>query len=122
MQSGGDVDTIAVNIIVLDDHIAQVDADAYLHATVRGHPNVTHCDVTLCGNRTAHRVNDARELHQYPVTHQFDDTAAVLSNSGCEQLLAQRLDREKRAGFVHAHEPRVTYHVGNEYSSETPLH
>ena len=33
-----------------------------------------------------------------------------------------RLEWLKRAGFVLAHEARVTFHVGSEYDCETALH
>ena len=38
----------------------------------------------LYGDGTFHRIDHARELHQCPVTHQFDDAAVVLDNLGCE--------------------------------------
>ena len=121
-NSSCDVYAIAVYVIAFDDHVTQIDADAYLQASFCWHPSVAFCRITLGGDCAAHRMDDTRKLHQRPVTHQFDDAAAVLSNLGPKLLLPQFLDSNMGACFVFAHKPRETHHVGDEYSGETPFH
>ncbi len=49
--------------------------------------------ITLGGDRTSHSIDDARELHQCSIAHQFDHAAAVLGNPGSEMLVPQCFDR-----------------------------
>ncbi len=80
LETGGDVDPVAVDVLTLDDHVAQVDADAELEALVLvglrlalGHP-------VLPGHRTGNRIHHAGKLDQQAVAHEFDDPPTVLLN------------------------------------------
>jgi hypothetical protein len=70
-----DIDTIAVEVTTLHDHIAKIDPDPQDdfpllgNALVGGSHGFLHVHCTLDG------INGTGELCQDPVAHQFDDTA-----------------------------------------------
>src|SRR5271165_6987004 len=75
-----DVDPIADDVAILDEDIADIDADAELDATIRGQRRIAfrHCGLHL--GRAARRVDDAGELGQEAVAGGVDDTAAMGGN------------------------------------------
>jgi hypothetical protein len=69
-------------------------------------------------DRAPHRVDHARELDQNSIPGKLDDAAAMLRDLGFDQVLAQGLEPGVCAGFVLAHQPTVTNHVGREDRGE----
>ena len=59
-----DVDAVAEDVVVLDDDVAQVDADAELDALVGRDAGVALGHLALHLDGAAHRVDDAGELDQ----------------------------------------------------------
>ena len=98
LQPRGDVDAVAVDVVALDDDVAEIDADAEddalgppaAPALRRGH-RLLDRDGALDG------VDDAGELDQHAVAHQLDDAAAMLGTIGSSDCLAPRLQRRQRA-------------------------
>ena len=74
------IDAIAVNIILIADDVADVDADAKFDATIRSHIGIAFGHAALDVDRVAHRVDDAHELHQHPIARGLDDAAVVLDD------------------------------------------
>ena len=114
LQTGGDVHAVAVDVVALDDDVADVDADPIENLTVLGHACVAlpHGALELDGE--AHRVDDAGELHQGAVAHELDGAAAVLRGLWLDELLAVGLERGERARLVLAHQAAIADHVGGE--------
>jgi hypothetical protein len=52
----GDVDAVAVEVVALDDRVAEIDADVQFHAVVRPDPRVSLRHRLLHLDRTAHRI------------------------------------------------------------------
>src|SRR5271166_3709029 len=63
----GDIDAVAIEVIALDDHVAEIDADAQLDAVVRRGAAVALRHRLLHFDRTAHGIDDAAKFHQHPV-------------------------------------------------------
>ena len=78
LQTGGDVHAIAEKIAVLDDDIAQVDADPEHDATVRRNLGLMRGDLFLHRNREGCGVDDRTEFGNRAIPHQFDDAAVML--------------------------------------------
>jgi hypothetical protein len=57
-----------MDIVALDDHIAQIDADAKLESPVGRQPGIALCLGTLNIDGAAHSIDDAVELDQQAVT------------------------------------------------------
>ena len=107
-----DVDAIAVDVVAVDDHVAEVDADPELDAELRLDVGVVLGDAPLDLDRTLDGVDHARELDQGAVARKLDHPAAALGDLGLNEFLAQCFEPGVRAGFVLAHQPTVADHVG----------
>jgi hypothetical protein len=61
---GGDVDAVAVEVVALNDHVAEIDTDAQFDAVVGRDIRVAFRHRVLDFDRAAHRVDDARKLDE----------------------------------------------------------
>ena len=111
-EAGGDVDAVAVDVALVEDDVAEVDADAELDPPLRRHVGVAlgHRPLDLDG--AAHRIDDAGKLDEQPVAGGLDDAAPMLLDLGIRQLAPDRLQRGERAFLVGTHQPRITGNVG----------
>jgi hypothetical protein len=95
-----DVDAVAIEVVALDDHVAEIDADAQLDAAVRRDADVPLGHRLLDFDRAAHRIDDAGKLDQQTVAGGLDDTTVMLGDFRIEQLAAQRFEAFERAFLV----------------------
>ena len=121
LQARRDVDAFAVTVLVLDNHVTEVDADAYVDAPIFGDAVIALRHAALKDDRALDRVDDAAELGQQPVAHQLEDTPLVLFDLRLEQLLAMRPEPRERIRLVLLHEPGVADHVGGEDGGKVTL-
>jgi hypothetical protein len=96
----GDVDAVAIEVVALNDHIAEIDADAQFDAAVRRRVRFPLGHRLLHFSCAAYRVDDAREFDEQTVTGGLDDAAPVLGDRRIEDLAAQRFEAFERALFV----------------------
>ncbi len=122
LQPRGHVDPVAVDVVAVDDDVADVDADAQADAPVLRHLGRPRAHAVLHVDGEGQRVDDAGELHQRPVAHQFDDAAVVLGDLRLDQLPPVRLQRRQRPGLVALHQPAVAGDVGGQNGGEPALH
>jgi hypothetical protein len=84
---------VAENVVGLDKHVADIDADAHLdRGVVR--------QLLLHLHRAADRGDDAGELHQRPIAHELHDATAVLGHTWLEHFGKQVLEARQRARFI----------------------
>src|ERR1700731_1498563 len=117
----GPVAAIAEDVVVLDDHVAEIDADAKLYPPRRRDVRVASRHPALDLRGAQHRVGDAVELDQHAVAGGLDDAAAVLRDSRIDQLDPMGLETRECPRLVDLHEPTVADHVGGEDRSEPAL-
>ena len=118
LESRGNVDAVAVNVLALDDDIAKVDADAQ-HDRGR-------CAVrlgrqggrSLYGERAVYGIDHAAELDNGAVADQFHDPTVMGGDGRVEDDLAMPFQGAERAGLVGAHEAGIADHVGSENRRE----
>src|SRR5215469_13145915 len=113
-QARGNIDAVAENIVVFDDHVAEIDADAKLDGTCCGDVRIAPRHSRLDLNGALDRVDHALELDQQPVTRGLNDASAVLGDRGIDQLQAMGLEPRQSAGFVDLHEAAVPDHIGGK--------
>ena len=91
-KARGNVDAVAHQVaIALLDHVAQMDADAELDATLRRKTRVALDHAILHLDCAANGIDDASELYEDAVTRPLDDAAVI----------ARRWwDRSDRCGFL----------------------
>jgi hypothetical protein len=116
----GNVDAVPVDIVGVDHHIAQVDANSEIeaHLVLVG---LLPGDAVLPSDGARDSVYDASEFHQNAVAHQLNYAPSMLGNEGFDHERSQPLEARERAHFVLAHEPAITDYIGSENGSETPL-
>ena len=116
------VDAIPVDVFGLDDHIADVDADAKLYSPVLRHTLIALTHASLDHGGAGHRIDDAWELREEPVARVLHDAALVLGDLGVDQLRAVGFPGGMGAGLVQAHEPAVGHGVCGEDGGQAPVH
>ncbi len=104
LQTGSDVDSIAIDVFAFDNDIAQMHSDAEVNATLLGYFRIAFSHAHLYGKRAFHRVNHAGELNKRTITHQLDDIAAVISDTGVDQLVPMAFERAKHTHLISLHE------------------
>jgi len=114
----GNVDAVAIEVVTLDDHIAEIDADAQFDAVVGADTNVPLGHRLLHRDRAPHRIDDAGKFHQQAVAGGLDDAAPVLGDFRIDELAAQRFEPFERAFFVRPHQPRISRHIGGDDRGE----
>ena len=103
LQAGRDVNSVAINVLALDNNIAEMHSDPEVNATLLGYFRVAFSHAPLYGERAFDRVNHAGELDEGAITHQLDDTAVVVSDFGIDQLVPMALERAKHTHLVCLH-------------------
>src|SRR6266446_4510810 len=82
----GDIDAVAVNVVLVNDDVAEIDADAELDAALLGDAVIAQCHFALQFDRARHRIDDAGEFDQQPVAGGLHDAAAMLGDPGVRQV------------------------------------
>ena len=120
-EPGGDVDAVAVDVVVVADDVAEIDADAELDAPLGRHIGIALGHLALHLDRAAHRIDDAGEFDQHAVAGGFDDAAAMLRDLGIDEFAPDRLQRRERAFLVVAHQPRIAGDIGRQNRRQSPF-
>jgi hypothetical protein len=86
-----DVDAVAKDVVVLDNHVAHVDADTKADALALVDVGIAIFHALLHHDGAAHRIDDRGELDQEAVARGLDDTALVLGDQRIDELPAMAL-------------------------------
>ena len=118
LQPGRDIHSVAEDIVVLDHHIAEIEANAKGHAAILGQGLIETGDFVLDFDGAAHSLDSARKLGQDTVPGGADDAAVVTSHAGldCRAIGGEGL---KRRLLIVAHEPAIARHVSAEDGGES---
>ena len=121
LQAGRDVDAFALAVVAVDNHITEIDADAHVDAPFVGDAGVSFGHAALNDHRALDRIDDAGELRQQAVAHQFEYAPLVLFDLRLEQILAMGPKPGEGIRFILLHEPGIANHVGGEDSREVTI-
>jgi hypothetical protein len=86
LKPGRDVDAVAVDVVVIDDDVAEVEPNSKFDAPLRRHLDIPLRHAALDFDRAAHCVDNAGELHKDAVAGELDDAASVLLDFGVDEL------------------------------------
>src|SRR5207237_10632560 len=86
LQPRGDIDAVAMNVVAINDDVADVDANTKVKTLMGRSSCITLGHATLHVDRTAHRIDNAREFQQQTITGCLDYPAAILVDLGVDQL------------------------------------
>jgi hypothetical protein len=115
-----DIHALAVDSLVVDDHVPEVDPQPPEHLPRRRQLRVARGQLRLHRQSTQHRVHDAPEVGEQIVARVIDHAPAVLPDQGGHEA-AVGLDRPDGSGLIECHEPAVADHVGREDRGELPF-
>jgi hypothetical protein len=122
LQSGGHVHPVAVDIIALDDDVADIDSDPEYDALFLWYARVPLRHPTLDRDGTRGGLNDARELDQDTVTSRLDDPTFVFGYLRINKFAPMGSEPRKSARLVLAHEAAVTGDISGENGRKTALY
>jgi hypothetical protein len=114
LQSCRDIHAVAEDVVLLDNHVAEVDADAESDTLVLGRFGIAFRHAALDLHGAAHGINDARKLCQEAVAGILYDTASVLLDLRLYQLPEMGLQALVRPLLVGPHQARIARHIGGE--------
>ncbi len=116
------VDPVPVDVVALDDDVADVDAHAVDNSLVFWDISVAQGHGSLHIDSEGNGVHDAAKLHQGAIAHEFDHPPVVLSGLGLDQFSANCLERRERPNLVGSHQAAVTDNVGSEDGGQPALY
>ncbi len=122
IHSRGYVHPVAVNVVALDDDVANADAHAIGNPPAFGNTGVAPSHLTLHIDGEVDSVHNAAELHEGAVAHQLDDPTAKIVALGLNHFLALGLELSERTSLVSSHEAAVTDNVGSEDGGQPALY
>ena len=120
-QPRRDVHAVAKNVAVLDDDVAEIDADAELDVAGRGDVGIAPRHAALHLRRAQNGVGDALELDQHAVAGGLDDAPAILGDCRIDELEPVGLQARERALLIDLHEAAVADDVRRHDRGEPAL-
>ena len=90
-QARRHIHAVAIDIAVIDDDVANIDADAKLDPLLRPDPGVALGHAALDVGSTVHRINNARELHQHAVAGGLHDPSPMFVDFRIDEIPPMRL-------------------------------
>src|SRR5262245_11569197 len=113
-ETGGDVDTIAVEIAALDHNVTQIDADAQHNVAVVAQIAVGGSHVVLQLDRALHSIDCTAKLDEDTVAGKLEDTPLMLGDQRLQYLLPPGLEPDQCASLILLHEAAVTDHIDSQ--------
>ena len=101
-----DIDALAQNVVALNQHVAEIDADAVDDALSLGTSRVALGHQLLDRDRAFDGGDDGRKLQQQPVAHRLDDASAKAGHDRPRRL-AMLANAERRPRLVLAHQTGI---------------
>jgi hypothetical protein len=122
LEPGCNIDAVAQHIAVLDDDVAEIDADAELDLPFG-------LDIAIAARHPALDLDGAfggigrrHEFDQHAVAGRLDDPAVVLGDDGIDELEPVSLEPRQRPRFIDLHETAVPDHVCGQDRHKPALH
>ena len=85
LQSCGNVDAVAKDIVLVDDDVADMNTDAELDSEVLHHVRAMHRHAALDLHRTSYGVDSASELDQHTIACRFNYTSTMRGDGGVDK-------------------------------------
>ena len=120
-KSRRDVDAVAKDVILLDDHVAEINADAELYPPRRRDVGVASRHPALDLGSAKYCVGDAVEFEQHAVAGGLDDAAAIFGDDRIDQLDPMGFETRERPCLVDLHQPTVAHHISRDDRREPAL-
>src|SRR5207247_1665198 len=116
------IDPITKDIIVCDDTITDVNADAKFDPLVLRHIGILFGHAALNFDGTSHGVDHAGELDESAVPGVLDDASAMISDFGIKKRLSKSFQLRQRAFFVDPYQAARARDIRRQNSRQSPLY
>jgi hypothetical protein len=113
-EAGRNVDTVAVNILTLNDHVAEVNSDSKEHFLVMGCTILARRHAVLDISGTLNGIDDTTELDKEPVAHGLHKSTSMLGHGGMNDFIELVVEAHPRAGLIDTHEAAIAHHVSRD--------
>ncbi len=117
LEPGGDVDAVAEDVVAVDDHVAEIDADPQFETALGRDRVVDGARRALHLDGAAERIDDARKIRQQAVAGGADDPPPMRRDQRVDGA-AELAERPMRAGLVLAHQTAEPDHVRMQNGGE----
>jgi hypothetical protein len=117
-QPRRNIHTVAEDVLLLDDHVAKVDADAEPDPLLLGHLPLAVNHPALDFYCAANGIHDTGKFRQEAIAGVLYDPAPMLLDLWIDQLPEMSLEPFVRAFLIDTHQARISRHVGGEDCSE----
>jgi hypothetical protein len=104
-EAGGDVDAITVNVAVLDDDVAEIDADTELNALCGRDVGITLGHTLLHCHRAGDGFDNAGKLDKEAVSGGLDNATLVNGDLRIDQLAPVGSEPREGTLLVGTHQP-----------------
>ena len=112
LDTRGDVDPVAEDILALDDDVADVDAETEEYPLIVRQPGITLRDAALNIHGVRHGVDGTGELDQRAITRRLYDVAAMPGDLRMKKLRAEGIEARQGACLVLSHHLGIADDVG----------
>ena len=116
------IDPITKEVIVIDDNITDVNADAKFDPLVLRYIDILFSHVVLNLDGAAYRIHDAAELNESAVPGVLDDASVMLSDFGIEKRLSERFQLRQRAFFIDPYQAARARDIRRQNSRQSPVY
>ena len=108
------IHAVDVNVVAIDNDVANVEADAELDSLFRGNVCIAIGHSALDVHCAAHGIHNAYKFDQHPVASRLHDASAMLDNPWINKFFAMCFELPQRAFFVNAHQPAIAGYVSSK--------
>src|SRR5215471_18665852 len=119
LQPRSNVDTVAVDVVLLGNYVTNVDADAEPNPAFFWHVGLALGHAGLHLDRAAHCIHNTGKFRHQAVAGVLYGAAMVLPDLRINHFAQMRLEPFVRPLLVGSHQPRVPGHIGGENGGET---
>jgi hypothetical protein len=110
-----------VNVVVLGDHVPEIDTDPKVDPLVARDGSVPFGHTTLDCDRARNGFDDARELDQHAIASRLHDPTFVFSYLRIDEFAAMGSEPCKSAGLVPSHEAAISGDISGENGRQPAL-
>jgi hypothetical protein len=114
LQPSGDVDAVAKNVAVVQDDVADMNADPQFDPLGRRDIEIGAGHRQLDIDRATRGIDRAGKFRQHAVAGGLDDAAAMLGDFRIDQADPMMFELRERALLVQPHQPAVTGDIGSQ--------
>ena len=122
LQPGGNVDAIAKDIVVVDDDVADMDADPEFNPDIWRDVGILRGHGALNFDRAAGGIDGAGEFHQHAIAGGLDDAAAMRGDRGINKGFSGRLEPGQSAFLVRTHEAAISGDIRRQHRRQSPFY